>query len=470
MSSSTESWPEATLAGWDAALAADDERYRRAYPGPPGPGPVHTVYVPVPRFDADTVGVWQRTALQSIKNHTTQWDGLLTSLVSEQRLRPDRASVTIAPSSAAGPWRSCSPNRSRTCGSTSRTGSGRIVAPPRTMPTRTDRHVGPRSPSPSWPPRRVSCPRAGGCGSGRWRRTPVTAACGRCGCSSMRLLDENDRAANRFRRHAAESDVPANRSWSSWRCSPRSRTISGWRPACCNSRSRWRHRRPSSGADGRVAVAEMVHAAHGRGQRTAFRHLRLHGEPGHSRRLPEPATSGRGLREVADAVGGGGDRRAGQRRVRQQGPGRLRRDGRAAVAHPCRRRSARPAIRDLPGVGPAPRAAAEPVRRDLRASSAPGTPRRRSGWGTTTGSRQAVGSSTSRQPHLRWPGISRRRCTAVQSPRPRLDAAGSISPGIVSRYLVRGAPPGVRVDDAAEQPDQRPPDNVSRIGPRGGRR
>src|SRR4051794_5840472 len=81
MSSSPESWPQERLSAWDAALADDDARYRRSYPGPPPPGPVHTVYVPVPAFDADTVGEWRRTALQSIKDHTGAWDGVLTWLV-----------------------------------------------------------------------------------------------------------------------------------------------------------------------------------------------------------------------------------------------------------------------------------------------------------------------------------------------------------------------------------------------------
>src|SRR6476619_4111037 len=83
MNSFPEDWPEQQLSGWDAALAADDDRYRLAYPGPPSPGPVHTGYVPVPGFDSDTVGHWRRTALQSIKDHTGPWEATLTRLMED---------------------------------------------------------------------------------------------------------------------------------------------------------------------------------------------------------------------------------------------------------------------------------------------------------------------------------------------------------------------------------------------------
>ena len=84
MNSLTDGWPDSQLVAWDAALAAEDERYRRAYPGPPGPGPIHTVYVPAPNFDADTIHAWRRAALQSIKEHPQQWESILTELVSGQ--------------------------------------------------------------------------------------------------------------------------------------------------------------------------------------------------------------------------------------------------------------------------------------------------------------------------------------------------------------------------------------------------
>lgn len=77
----TDGWADGLLARWDADLAAEDSRYQRAYPGPPGPGPIHTVYVPVPQFDPDIVGRWRRAALQSIKDHPSQWESLLTGLV-----------------------------------------------------------------------------------------------------------------------------------------------------------------------------------------------------------------------------------------------------------------------------------------------------------------------------------------------------------------------------------------------------
>lgn len=91
MNSSTEGWSTAQLAGWDTALAAEDERYRLAYPGPPGPGPIHTVYIPVPKFDAETIGEWRRTALASIKSHPQQWESVLGAVVADDTGRPGLA-------------------------------------------------------------------------------------------------------------------------------------------------------------------------------------------------------------------------------------------------------------------------------------------------------------------------------------------------------------------------------------------
>lgn len=78
--SSSGEWAPAQLAGWDTALEAEDDRYRRAYPGPPGPGPIHTVYVPVHRFSAGTVDEWRDAALGSVDGRPDQWDTLLTML------------------------------------------------------------------------------------------------------------------------------------------------------------------------------------------------------------------------------------------------------------------------------------------------------------------------------------------------------------------------------------------------------
>ncbi len=81
MNSSTDGWSPGVLAVWDAALADEDRRYRLAYPGPPPPGAIHTAYIPVPKFTAETVGEWRRMALQSIKGHPQQWESVLSTLV-----------------------------------------------------------------------------------------------------------------------------------------------------------------------------------------------------------------------------------------------------------------------------------------------------------------------------------------------------------------------------------------------------
>ncbi len=48
--------PAETLASWDAQLADADDTFRRRYPGPPGPGPIHAVYMPVAKFKAGSAG------------------------------------------------------------------------------------------------------------------------------------------------------------------------------------------------------------------------------------------------------------------------------------------------------------------------------------------------------------------------------------------------------------------------------
>ncbi|WP_111768098.1 DUF6986 family protein [Nakamurella deserti] len=95
MNSSTDGWPSGRLAGWDAALAEEDRRYRDAYPGPPGPGPVHTVYVPVPRFSAATVGEWRLAATAAVDDRPRQWEALLATLAAPQD-RADLAARTLA--------------------------------------------------------------------------------------------------------------------------------------------------------------------------------------------------------------------------------------------------------------------------------------------------------------------------------------------------------------------------------------
>ncbi|RIJ70770.1 aldolase [Nakamurella silvestris] len=61
------------LAGWATDLADSDSAYAAAYPGPPGPGPVHTVYVPVPRFTEGIVAGWSAAAVAAIDTEPQEW-------------------------------------------------------------------------------------------------------------------------------------------------------------------------------------------------------------------------------------------------------------------------------------------------------------------------------------------------------------------------------------------------------------
>lgn len=70
----------ALLQRWDDELAPDDSAYAAAYPGPPGPGPVHTVYVPVPRFVPGLVRAWGDDGVRAVTDHPAQWSAILADL------------------------------------------------------------------------------------------------------------------------------------------------------------------------------------------------------------------------------------------------------------------------------------------------------------------------------------------------------------------------------------------------------
>ncbi|WP_055586979.1 DUF6986 family protein [Peterkaempfera griseoplana] len=62
--------PAALLAEVDTSLAEADAELARRYPGDPGSRqPVHTVYVPADRFDAETVRSWGSQALEAMDAH-----------------------------------------------------------------------------------------------------------------------------------------------------------------------------------------------------------------------------------------------------------------------------------------------------------------------------------------------------------------------------------------------------------------
>lgn len=70
----------ALLQRWDDELAPDDVAYAAAYPGPPAPGPVHTVYIPAPRFVSGVVRAWGDGGLQAVAEHPAQWSAVLAEL------------------------------------------------------------------------------------------------------------------------------------------------------------------------------------------------------------------------------------------------------------------------------------------------------------------------------------------------------------------------------------------------------
>ena len=81
------------LRHWDEMLTPDDTFYAAAYPGPPAPGTVHTVYLPVPGFVEGVVQAWGGRARAAVAEFPAQWHTVL-SLLSDS---PDElGSLTLA--------------------------------------------------------------------------------------------------------------------------------------------------------------------------------------------------------------------------------------------------------------------------------------------------------------------------------------------------------------------------------------
>jgi citrate lyase beta subunit len=79
------------LRSWEFQLAPDDESYAAAYPGPPPPGCVHTVYLPVPRFGVRSVDEWRSAAQESTRAHPDQWATVLAGLAAQAELGSEGA-------------------------------------------------------------------------------------------------------------------------------------------------------------------------------------------------------------------------------------------------------------------------------------------------------------------------------------------------------------------------------------------
>ena len=70
-----------SLARWDSDLAEFDATYAATYPGPAAPGPVHTVYIPVTRFDAGAISRWGAAGLATVAEFGPQWDAVVSGLL-----------------------------------------------------------------------------------------------------------------------------------------------------------------------------------------------------------------------------------------------------------------------------------------------------------------------------------------------------------------------------------------------------
>lgn len=79
------------LRGWEDELVGDDAAYAARYPGPPPPGCVHTVYLPVPRFTEQALDEWRRAAQRALRDHPDQWTAVLSELAAQAELDDDGA-------------------------------------------------------------------------------------------------------------------------------------------------------------------------------------------------------------------------------------------------------------------------------------------------------------------------------------------------------------------------------------------
>jgi citrate lyase beta subunit len=87
----------------DSELSGFDTSYTARYPGPPGPGPVHTVYIPVPGFDADAVTRWGYQAAAAVDANQAAWRGVLGNLVREDHEQVEPLSARTLAKLAAEP-------------------------------------------------------------------------------------------------------------------------------------------------------------------------------------------------------------------------------------------------------------------------------------------------------------------------------------------------------------------------------
>ena len=71
---------EMSLARWDSDLADFDAAYAATYPGPAGPGPVHTVYVPVPLFGPGVIASWGAEGLAAVGEFEPEWNTVVAEL------------------------------------------------------------------------------------------------------------------------------------------------------------------------------------------------------------------------------------------------------------------------------------------------------------------------------------------------------------------------------------------------------
>ena len=154
--------PDDVLRELDALLAPADAALVAGWPGEPSARqPVHTLYLPADRADADVVTRTGAEALEAVAGQAPpRWR------------RSPGSTRTSSARCGPGCWRSWPASRSRTCGSTSRTATD--CAP-------TTRRTGTR-PLPASCSRRCAakaCRSSAVSGSSRWRRRRVAVACAR---------------------------------------------------------------------------------------------------------------------------------------------------------------------------------------------------------------------------------------------------------------------------------------------------
>ena len=338
-----EELAETLTAALDGRLAAADAALVRQFPGDaPDRQPVHTVYVPADRFTDGLAADWGRAALAAIDEHPTTFAGLtgdpaLVELVRDKLgARADRGRAHRLRGRLRRPWRRCG-GRRRTPHGRCVGGDGRLREPSR---------------------------RSGGSGSRAWRRRPGGAGSGPSPCSCPRCSSAGgdlDGFVVTLPKITSVDQVEAM-----VELTGRLEDALGLEVRSLRFELQIETPQSILGPDGTALVARMIHAGDGRVTALhygTYDYSAFCGIPAAYQSMEHPVADHAKLVMQAAAAGTGVRLSDGSTNVLPVGDADC---GASRLGAACPAGAPLARARLLPGLGPASRAAADPVRGDLR--------------------------------------------------------------------------------------------------------